>query len=217
MGINPILGQGADSNCYLILDDETLLIDAGAGLDDRIANEVKSKLAGKSLDFIINTHAHFDHCAGNDRINGAAVYIHRDDAKELITGRFYGTYQLFGEEHPLKFQRLLEDGDKMDLGEHVLEVLHTPGHTHGSICLLERDTGALFSGDILFPHGGFGRFDMGGDEKQMIRSLERLTKTSFQELYPGHGPIVSEGRKHAEASLNNAKLLVSTHSDNTSI
>ncbi|MFQ5815891.1 MAG: MBL fold metallo-hydrolase, partial [Candidatus Hydrothermarchaeaceae archaeon] len=70
MTIVPILSQGADSNCYLILDDKPMLIDAGAGLDDRIAREVTSKLNGRSLEMIINTHAHFDHCAGDARFEG---------------------------------------------------------------------------------------------------------------------------------------------------
>ncbi len=210
MPITPILSDGPDSNCYLILDDKTLLIDAGASLDDRIANEVESKLEGRRLDFIVNTHAHFDHCAGDDKFKGTAVLIHRDDARELLNGHFYGTYQFFGEEHPIRFHKLLEDGDKLELGEHVLEVMHTPGHTHGSICLLEGDMGVLFSGDTLFPHGGFGRVDIGGDERQIIQSLGKITKTSFKELCPGHGPVVPEGKKHAEKSLKNAKLLATT-------
>lgn len=209
MAIVPILSEGVDSNCYLILDDKVMLIDAGAGLDDRIADEVASRLAGRGLDFIVNTHAHFDHCAGDDNFKGTPVYIHRDDAKELLAGHFYGTYQLFGDERPIRFHKLLEEGDKFELGEHVLEVLHTPGHTHGSICLLEKDMGVLFSGDTLFPDGGFGRIDMGGDGRQIVQSLERITKTPFKELYPGHGPIVSAGKKHAEISLRQARMFTS--------
>lgn len=207
MAIIPILSQGADSNTYLILDDKTLLIDAGAGLDDRIAGVVKSKLNGRSLEMIINTHAHFDHCAGDARFEGSAVHIHRDDARELVTGRFYGTFQFFNDEHPIRFHKLLEEGDKLELGEHVLEVIHTPGHTYGSICLLDRDKGILFSGDTLFPGGGFGRIDMGGDGRQIIQSLKKISETPFEDLYPGHGPVVHEGKRHAETSLESARML----------
>ncbi|MEE9594549.1 MAG: MBL fold metallo-hydrolase [Candidatus Hydrothermarchaeales archaeon] len=209
MAIVPIMSQGADSNCYLIIDDKTLLIDPGAGLDDRIAREVDSELDGRSLDIIVNTHAHFDHCVGNHRLQGAQVHIHRDDAQELLRGSFYGTYQFFDEEHPIRFHKLLVERDKIDLGEHVLKVIHTPGHTPGGICLFEEDEGILFSGDTLFPDGGFGRLDMGGDQRQMIHSLDRITKLDFDILYPGHGPAVSDGKKHAEASLQNAKIFTS--------
>jgi glyoxylase-like metal-dependent hydrolase (beta-lactamase superfamily II) len=209
MAIIPLLSKGAGSNCYLVIDEKTLLIDAGTGLDDRIVREVNSRLKGRELDFIVNTHAHFDHCAGDTRFKEASVHIHRDDAKELVTGNFYGTYRFFGVKHPVRFHRLLEHGDRLELGEHILQVIHTPGHTHGSICLIEKDAGILFSGDILFPEGGFGRIDMGGDVRQIIQTLERLAKISFDKLYPGHGSIVSNGVKHAEASLKNARMLMS--------
>jgi len=209
MAIIPILSQGSDSNSYLIIDDKTMLIDPGAGLDERIAREVNSELDGRSLDMIVNTHAHFDHCVGNDKFHGAKVHIHRDDAQELLRGSFYGTYQFFDEEFPIKFHKLLVGRDKIDLGHHVLEIIHTPGHTPGGICLYEKDEGFLFSGDTLFPDGGFGRLDMGGDQAHMIQSLDKITKLEFDVLYPGHGPVVPDGKKHAEASLQNAKMFTS--------
>lgn len=205
MAIIPILGQGADSNCYLIIDDKTVLIDAGAGFDDRIANEVHSSLGGRNLDFIINTHAHFDHCGGDARFKGAKIYVHRDDAREMISGRFYGTHQLYAEESPTKFHKLFEEGDQLDLGTHVLKVLHTPGHTYGSICLLERDDGMLFTGDTLFPDGGFGRTDLGGDARHLLRSLERLSELAFETLYPGHGVVVDDGHRHAVLGASSAR------------
>ncbi len=209
MAIVPIMSQGADSNCYLIIDDKTMLIDPGAGLDTRIVMQVNSELNGRSLDMIVNTHAHFDHCAGNVMFKGAPVHIHRDDAQELVRGSFYGTYQFFDNERPVKFHKLLMERDKIDLGEHVLKVIHTPGHTPGGICLFEEDEGILFSGDTLFPDGGFGRLDMGGDQLQMIHSLDRITKLDFDILYAGHGSMASDGKKHAEASLQNAKIFTS--------
>ncbi len=203
--IIPIIGAGADSNAYLFLDDKVALIDAGAGLDDRITLAVREAIGDRTVDFIFNTHAHFDHCGGDSRFEGARIHVHRDDAREMISGRFYGTYQLYAEEKPTRFHRLLEEGDKFDLGDRVLEVLHTPGHTFGSVCLLERDAGALFSGDTLFSHGGFGRIDMGGDGKHMLRSLERLSGLAFKTLYPGHGSVVEEGQKHAMLGADSAR------------
>ncbi|MEE8167464.1 MAG: MBL fold metallo-hydrolase [Candidatus Hydrothermarchaeales archaeon] len=207
-GITPIMSSGTDCNAYLIQDAKKVLIDAGAGLDDRIAREVGKALKGEQLDMIINTHAHFDHCGGDGQFNEVRVYLHRDDANALVSGSFYGTYRLFDDERPTKFHRLLVEGDKLELGEHILEVVHSPGHTPGSICLFDRDRKMLFSGDTLFSDGGFGRVDIGGNGRQMLRSLEKLSEMSFDTLYPGHGPIAMNGREQAEISLRNARELL---------
>jgi glyoxylase-like metal-dependent hydrolase (beta-lactamase superfamily II) len=128
MEIYPIISTTADSNVYLIKDEKTALIDAGTGLDGCVEGQIKKILDGRELDYIINTHAHYDHAAGNRRFE-AEVMIHRDDAKELLSGTLYGTYKFFGDEVPQNFDRLIEGGDKIELGDSVLEVLHTPGHT----------------------------------------------------------------------------------------
>jgi glyoxylase-like metal-dependent hydrolase (beta-lactamase superfamily II) len=200
MEIYPMISTTADSNVYLIKDNKTALIDTGTGMDDHIEKSVEKALGGRKLDFIINTHAHFDHCAGNRRFN-AEVMIHRDDARELLSGRFYGTYKFFDDEVPLKFDRLLLAGDKIELGHAVLEVIHTPGHTTGSISLLLEDDKILFTGDTLFTNGAFGRTDLGGDEKMLLNSLERLKDVNFELLYPGHEVIVEDGKRHLDMAL----------------
>jgi glyoxylase-like metal-dependent hydrolase (beta-lactamase superfamily II) len=201
--IIPIMGD-LDSNVYLILDERLALIDTGAGLDDRIRREVEVR-AKRQVDAIINTHGHYDHCGGNKLFKGAEVHIHRDDAKEMLSGRFYDTYQFFGEELPMKFDRLLQEGDKIELGDTVLEVLHTPGHTYGSICLYDEDEKALFTGDTLFAEG-IGRVDLGGDLKMMQHSLARLAGVRVDTLLPGHGKVV-EGREKVTEAMEIAREL----------
>jgi glyoxylase-like metal-dependent hydrolase (beta-lactamase superfamily II) len=173
-------------------------------MDERIKTKVEDRLHSKSVDLIINTHAHVDHCGGN-KYFGGKVCIHRDDAKELTSGRFYDTCEFFGEEARTRFDRLLQDRDKIDLGEIVLEVIHTPGHTSGSICLYEKDEKMLFSGDTLFPDGGFGRVDLrGGDLNGMINSLEKLQDYDFEILFPGHMGIVKKAKDHLREAIKNA-------------
>lgn len=200
MEIYPIISTTADSNVYLIKDDKTTLIDTGTGMDDCVEGAIRKALDGRPLDFIINTHAHYDHCGGNRKFN-AEVMIHRDDAKELLSGTLYGTYKFFGDEEPLKFDRLLVGGDKIELGDAVLEVIHTPGHTIGSISLFLEDDKILFTGDTLFTNGGFGRTDLGGDEKMLLNSLEKLKDVNFELLYPGHEVIVDDGKRHLDMAL----------------
>ena len=200
MEVFPILSTSADSNVYLIIDEKTALIDTGTGMDDSIEKAVYKKLDGRKLDFIINTHAHFDHCGGNRRLN-AKVLIHRDDARELLSGRFYDTYKFFEDEVPLKFDQLLLGGDKIELGDSILEVIHTPGHTTGSVSLLLKDEKILFSGDTLFTNGGFGRTDLGGDAKLLLNSLEKLEDVNFETLYPGHEGVAENGGEHLKMAL----------------
>ena len=201
MEIHPIISTTADSNVYLIKDEKTVLIDAGTGQDDCVEISVNKALDGRELDYLINTHAHFDHCGGNSRFNDAEVMIHRDDAKELLSGVLYGTSKFFGDDVPQKFDRLLVGGDKIELGHAVLEVLHTPGHTMGSISLFLEDDKILFTGDTLFTNGGFGRTDLGGDEKILLQTLEALQDVNFELLYPGHEVIVEDGKHHLAMAL----------------
>jgi len=100
---------------------------------------------------------------------------------------------LFGQEAPeYKVDEMLKEGMVLELGEWRLEVLETPGHSQGSVCLYERNEKILFSGDTVFPDGNIGRTDMyGGDTAQLVNSIERLTRLDVQTMYPGHMEITS--------------------------
>ncbi|KUO41069.1 MAG: hypothetical protein AVW06_01910 [Hadesarchaea archaeon DG-33-1] len=202
MKIHQIGGYGEDSNIYLIIDETIALVDAGTGrhFDKVTENLQKFSLAPSDIKLLINTHCHYDHVGGDRAFLNAAnceLAIHELDAEPLQNSDGIITCAtLWGDElEPLEPTRLLHDGDHIHLGKLVLEVLHTPGHTRGSICLYDCEGQVLFSGDTVFC-GGIGRTDHPtGDRVEMINSMRRLAKLKVQKLLPGHGPI-AEGGAH---------------------
>ncbi|HHU51512.1 MAG TPA: MBL fold metallo-hydrolase, partial [Firmicutes bacterium] len=127
----------------------------------------------------------------------APVYVHSGDAA-MLANPMLNLSQLFAGEIILKPDRLLSEGDALCVGNFILTVRHTPGHTPGGICLLGDDL--LFSGDTLFA-GSIGRADLpGGDEKVLLHSVRSLLSVSDQtRVFPGHGP---ETRMGIERTVN---------------
>jgi len=181
-------------NCYLVADHaskEACVVDPGAD-----PGSVKNLLRknGFDLKFVINTHGHGDHIAANGYFN-SPIYIHRLD-KDFLTDPDMNLSRmfLFTVTSP-KPARLLEDGDKISLGGLELEVIHTPGHTPGSISIKLDDV--IFTGDCLFA-GGVGRTDFSyADEGLLMKSIkEKLLKLSDDiVIYPGHGGASTIGRE----------------------
>jgi glyoxylase-like metal-dependent hydrolase (beta-lactamase superfamily II) len=101
----------------------------------------------------------------------------------------------------------LHDGDSVLAGNRRLEVIHTPGHMPGAICLYERQDKILFSGDTVFPDGGFGRTDLpGGESRKLVESLARLAMLKVDFILPGHmEPVTSDARTHLATAYENAK------------
>jgi glyoxylase-like metal-dependent hydrolase (beta-lactamase superfamily II) len=92
---------------------------------------------------------------------------------------------------PIEITKEVTEGDVVQVGAFSFQILHTPGHTHGSISLWEETGQILISGDTVFPQGSFGRTDLRtGSSEQMVASLERLSKFDIQVLLPGHMPPV---------------------------
>lgn len=180
-------------NCYLVADTrskEAALIDPGAAPQD-INKFVKKN--GFVLKFIINTHGHGDHIAANGFFS-VPIYIHKADADFLADpDKNLSAMFLFSVKSP-SASRLLDDGDKVKLGAHEFEVIHTPGHTPGSIAL--KLGNVIFSGDTLF-RGGIGRTDfVYGDEQLIIKSIEKLMRFADDTvLYPGHGDATTVGNE----------------------
>lgn len=202
----PLISNNIDSNCYLVLDETIAIIDTGAGITDWLVKKINGRVPLEDVSLIINTHGHADHCGGNVLFKKAKVMAHSLDAEEMAEGGMYGTIGLRGfEPLRIKVDRKLSDGDTVDLGGMALKVLHTPGHTPGSMCLLEEQQGMLFSGDTLFPGGGFGRVDLGGDAREMVNSLKRLTELDFSLLLPGHGGVAQNGRGQASLAYRYAR------------
>ena len=174
------------TNCYIVTDEsagETCIIDPGAD-----PSRIKKVLGKENLSpkFIINTHGHGDHIAANGAFD-IPIYIHRLDGDFLgDPDRNLSRVFMFGITSP-KAARLLEDGDVVTVGSIGLEVMHTPGHTPGSISL--KGGGVVFTGDALFA-GSIGRTDFEyGDEEALITSIKRklLTLSDDTVVYPGHG------------------------------
>lgn len=193
--INDIIvieGRGNDSNVYVF---EDIIVDTGTGQNmDYILKSIKE--AGSSADdlsLIVNTHNHYDHVGGN-RYLDLEVAMHQNDARALEEGdEDVLLATMFGKTmEKMEVARKLNEGDKI----HDFEVLLTPGHTSGSICLYDGET--LISGDTVFSGGGFGRVDLGGNMDDMRNSLERLSKLDIQYLLPGHGPAVEDGSRHVK-------------------
>jgi hydroxyacylglutathione hydrolase len=198
MEIHQIGGLGFDSNIYLILDEIVTLIDSGTGQNFKSVRQNLEKLGLKPSDIklLINTHCHFDHTGGDHEFlkAGCQIAIHESEAGLLRSGdRFVTMAHFFGENpEPVEVARELRDGDQIRLGKTILEVIHTPGHTRGSICLYEPRLGALFSGDTVFC-GDVGRTDLPtGDSHALARSLQRLAGLKLKSLYPGHGPAAED-------------------------
>lgn len=173
-------------NCYLLADPsggDACIIDPGADAK-RIANFVQAN--GFNLKFIINTHGHGDHIAANGYFD-KPIYIHRLDKDFLTdTKKNLSSMFLFKVISP-GAGRLLEGGDRIRLGALEMEIIHTPGHTPGSISIKVGDV--IFTGDCLFA-GGIGRTDFSyGDEALLLKSIkEKLFKfDDATVIYPGHG------------------------------
>lgn len=198
-----VVAKGAvDTNCYVVGCPETkaaAIIDPGAFSPEEVGAVLGlMEKDGLKATCIVNTHGHIDHIAGNRALKeatGAALLIHRDDAGRLGDGQLNGSF-LFGMDIVSPpADRLLEDGEAIELGDLRLEVIHTPGHTPGGICLICGDV--LFSGDTLFA-GSVGRTDLpGGSERVIISSIrdKLLVLPEETSVRPGHGPRTTIGKE----------------------
>jgi hydroxyacylglutathione hydrolase len=182
------------TNAYLVWDGrsaDALVVDPGMGAAGPLVE--RAAAAGLRLHLIANSHGHIDHVFDNAplvRASGAPLAIHPDDAYRLSAPNTYG----FEMETSVPTQDLRE-GEEVRIGDLVFGVLHTPGHTEGSVCLYEQRRGILLSGDVLFA-GSYGRTDLpGGNDEQMVASLARLAREIPEavRVLPGHGPETTVG------------------------
>ncbi len=184
------------ANCYLVFDEQknAVVIDPGAEPQRLLRCIGEHQLCVKA---ILLTHAHFDHMmavADVQQATGAPLWLHEAEAPALSDSR----RSMVPVPYPLTAQHVLCDGETFAVGNLHFTVLHTPGHTEGSVCYLCGDT--LFSGDTLFAYGGVGRTDfVGGNACALWRSLKRLSSLPPNtRVATGHGEettIAAELRK----------------------
>lgn len=177
------------TNCYLVFDEKTkecAIIDCG-DVEPKLDEYIES--TSLSVKYIIFTHGHFDHIGGLSHYFDKykpVVAIHPFDADCLTDEKANFTYPAPYNFIPVKPTALLRDGDKIKIGNLVFDVIHTPGHTKGGICLYT--DGCLFSGDTLF-YRSVGRTDFSGGSfkeiKESVLNLFRLPDNT--RVYPGHG------------------------------
>ena len=171
------------TNCYLLISkNEAAVIDPGGGTKT-ILKEIEE--SGAKLKFIILTHGHWDHTFSALKIKektGTKILLHEAE-KEFVK---------------FKVDQFLKEDSEIKIGDSVLKVIHTPGHTKGSICLTGENF--IFSGDTIFKDG-YGRTDLeGGSQEDLKNSLEKLSKIlkpphqkfggggkPGMKVYPGHG------------------------------
>ena len=183
------------SNCYIVgseSNQEGMIIDPG---DEAEAILKSVKDLGLDIKSIVLTHGHIDHIGAVKEVKeatGAEVAIHADDAQALQES---SVSAMFGLSYPtpLPADRLLNDGDSIDIGDLHFLVVHTPGHSLGGICLVGE--GMVFSGDTLFNYG-IGRYDLpGGSYNQLMDSIHTklMVLPDNTIVYPGHGPDTTIG------------------------
>lgn len=193
-----ILGYNIDSN-YVLIDDN-ILVDTGSGYyNDYLFSKLRENgVEPNDIEMVVNTHCHYDHIGGNQFFPEAQIAIHKADAVSIKNKDTLGTsMSVFDNPGNCRVDIELEDGDKIA----DFNVIHTPGHTKGGICLWDGEN--LISGDTIFAGGGVGRMDIGGDYMDMKNSVKRLTELDIKNIYPGHGPHVEgNGNDHIKLSYS---------------
>lgn len=197
------------TNCYIVADYNkhiALIVDcafeSAEALFD-ILNKENLELKG-----VVITHSHWDHCGDAQAIysrTGAEIMIHKEDEYRILNPNEHVVFPIPWELESAKPGKYLEHKKNIYLGEHEFEVRHTPGHTEGSISLINHRDKIVFTGDALFC-GSIGRTDLpGGSFETLMRSINEqlLTLGNDYVVYSGHGPSTTIG----EEILNNPFLI----------
>ncbi len=187
-----IQGDISDANCYIIQDEETketMIIDPGA--DSQEIEDMLNTLDA-NLKYIVLTHCHADHISGTQAIKekfGGQILIHIKDEEGLHNSNISLSEYIGADTVSIHADARLNDEDLIHLGENEFQILHTPGHTHGGICIYCEKEKMLFSGDTMF-RGSWGRTDLPtGNFVDIINSItNKLMKLPKETIvYPGHG------------------------------
>lgn len=186
------LGIGGETNCYIIMDDithETIVIDPAG--DVPVIVDMLNALKAK-VKYIILTHCHGDHIGGVEELKnlaGGKTMLHIFDAANINDESVSLIYYIGLSQTTVNVDSRLNDEDIIHIGDIELAIIHTPGHTNGSICIYCKEYGMLFSGDTVFK-GSWGRTDLPtGSFEDIIKSIQNKIMILPEEtfIYPGHG------------------------------
>lgn len=200
MFVSAIVGGPLETVGYLVYDKpggSALVIDTPLGSTTRFKKALDSERLG--LLYIVNTHGHWDHIADNmalTKATGATLCAHSWDAMRLANPKLATEDEPALPVPPSKADRNLQDGDVLEVGGYQFLVMHTPGHSPGSICLYDNKAPVVFTGDTLYRHG-VGRTDFpGGNAAQLTKSFQRLAELPDKtRVYPGHGLSTTIGEE----------------------
>jgi hydroxyacylglutathione hydrolase len=188
-GVHIIPGLAQDSNVYVI--DNEIIVDTGTGeFFHDIRKDIEGSVEFKRLKLIVNTHYHYDHTGGDKKFRDwlhVPTVMHAADRDMVERGKTLA--ESFGQSAKVfTLDTDIKEGDVINTENFHLLVLHTPGHSAGSICLYEPEKKMLFSGDTIFENA-IGRTDLpGGNYNELKDSLEKLDRYNIQYMFPGHGP-----------------------------
>jgi hydroxyacylglutathione hydrolase len=184
-----------DCNTYVIRDKLSLLIDPGLNefLPQLLQDLQQDSIDPKTINIIMNTHLHGDHCWGNDpfkQVSGAEILLHRVQ-KQLGDAATIEASKFFGVPTPKFNEDRVVDEDHLSLGETEIEFIPSPGHSPESVCYYLPKEKALICGDVIF-NQNTGRVDLpGGSADQLKQSIVNLSKLEVEYLLPGHMGIVT--------------------------
>ncbi len=182
---------GIDPECNIYVVDGEFIVDAGTGLHfGTIKKEIEAVAEPDILKLLINTHCHFDHTGANKKFRDwlkVSIGVHPADKDAVETGKG-SLAEMFGHTpRIMTVDRVLRGGTLINTKNFSFEVIPTPGHTPGSICLYDKDKKILISGDTVFENS-VGRTDYpGGSKSELVMSLKKLSELNVEYLLPGHG------------------------------
>lgn len=191
-----VANQGHITNSYLVYDEnkETILIDPGYN-ENKIIDVIKS--LNVNVRYIIITHAHGDHIGALEKIQkytNAKIIVHKNDYKALMSEEENYSEMLNVPKQNLTKESIIEieDGYKLKFSNLKFEIIHTPGHTSGSICIYDMVSNKLFTGDTIFCDC-YGRCDLySGNFSDMVNSIKKIfARFNDITIYPGHNEIVN--------------------------